>query len=389
MDVVANRLKRLPVFLFVEISRKIAQKRAEGADVITFGIGDPDIATPPSILNHLSKASLEPSNHRYPDPEGLLEFRQAVSTWYKTRFGVVLNPANEIISLIGAKEGIGHAAFGLVNPGDIVLQPEPAYPAYNSGTILADGEPYWMPLKEENNWLPDLAIIPEQVAQRAKVMWLNYPNNPTGAVAPFAYLKRVVEYCKENEITLLHDACYTEISFDQYQPLSLLEIPGAKDIAVEFHSLSKSYNMTGWRIGMAAGNADVIQTLFEVKSNLDSGVPQAIQRMAIEALTGPQDYICERNKVYQARRDKLVPVLADLGLRIQSPVAGLYIWAGIPQGYSSAEYATLLLDELDMVVTPGSGYGPSGEGYLRFSLTLSDDDLDKAITRLQGWKRNP
>ena len=270
-----------------------------------------------------------------------------------------------------------------------MLQPEPAYPAYNSGTILADGEPYWMPLKEENDWLPDLDVIPKEIAQRAKVMWLNYPNNPTGAVASFEYLERAVNYCKEYEITLLHDACYTEISFDQYQPIGLLEIPGAKDIAVEFHSLSKSYNMTGWRIGMAAGNADVIKTLFEVKSNLDSGVPQAIQRMAIEALTGPQEYICERNNIYQARRDKLIPALANLGLRVQSPVAGLYIWAGIPEGYSSAEYATLLLDELDIVVTPGSGYGPSGEGYLRFSLTLSDDDLDKAITRLQGWKRNP
>ena len=383
---VANRLKRLPVFLFVEINRKIAQKRAEGADVVTFGIGDPDIPTPESYLAQLHEAILDPPNHRYPDPEGLPEFRRAVAHWYNQRFDVSLDPDKEVISLIGAKEGIVHANLGLVDPGDVVLLPEPAYPAYNSGAIMADGEPYFMPLLEKNQWLADLEAIPEEVARRARVMWLNYPNNPTGGIAPLDYFQRVVDYCRTHDIIFLHDACYTEVAFDEYRPPSVLQVPGAKDVAVEFHSLSKGYNMTGWRVGMAVGNAEVIKTLFDVKSNIDSGVPQAIQEMAIGALTGPQDYIAERNLRYRARRDRLVSVLANLGLRVTAPPAGLYIWAGVPEGYTSAEFATLLLDELDIVVTPGAGYGPSGEGYLRFSLTLSDEDLEKAVKRLEGWK---
>ena len=383
---VANRLKRLPVFLFVEINRKIAQKRAEGADVITFGVGDPDIPTPETYLGQLHEAILNPPNHRYPDPEGLPEFRRAVAHWYNQRFDVSLDPDKEVISLIGAKEGIVHANLGLVDPGDVVLLPEPAYPAYNSGAIMADGEPYFMPLLEKNQWLADLDAIPEEIAGRARVMWLNYPNNPTGGIASLDYFQRVVDYCRANDIIFLHDACYTEVAYDEYKPPSALQVPGAKDVTVEFHSLSKGYNMTGWRVGMAVGNADVIKTLFDVKSNIDSGVPQAIQQMGIGALTGPQDYIAERNLRYRARRDRLVSVLSSLGLRVSAPPAGLYIWAAVPEGYTSAEYATLLLDDLDMVVTPGAGYGPSGEGYLRFSLTLSDEDLEKAVRRLEGWK---
>ena len=382
---VANRLKRLPVFLFVEISRKIAQKRAEGADVITFGIGDPDIPTPQVYLSQLHEAILDPPNHRYPDPEGLPEFRRAVADWYKERFDVSLDPDTEVISLIGAKEGIVHASLGLVDPGDIVLLPEPAYPAYNSGAIMADGEPYFMPLLEKNQYLADLDAIPEDIARRARILWLNYPNNPTGGVASLDYFQRVVDFCRANDIIFLHDACYTEVAYDEYKPPSVLQVPGAKDVAVEVHSLSKGYNMTGWRVGMAAGNAEVIKTLFDVKSNVDSGVPRAIQEMAIGALTGPQDYIAERNLQYRARRDRLVSVLAKLGLRVTAPMAGLYIWAAVPEGYTSAEFATLFLDELDIVVTPGAGYGPSGEGYLRFSLTLSDEDLEKAVRRLEGW----
>ena len=382
---VANRLKRLPVFLFVEISRKIAQKRAEGADVITFGIGDPDIPTPAEHLAKLHEAILDPPNHRYPDPEGLPEFRRAVAQWYKDRFDVSLDPDTEVISLIGAKEGIVHASLGLVDPGDVVLLPEPAYPAYNSGAIMADGEPYFMPLLEKNQYLADLDAIPEDVARRARILWLNYPNNPTGGVASLDYFQRVVDYCRAHDIIFLHDACYTEVAYDEYKPPSVLQVPGAKDVAVEVHSLSKGYNMAGWRVGMAVGNAEIIKTLFDVKSNVDSGVPRAIQEMAIGALTGPQDYIAERNLQYRARRDRLVSVLAGLGLRVSAPMAGLYIWAAVPEGFTSAEFATLLLDELDIVVTPGAGYGPSGEGYLRFSLTLSDEDLEKAVRRLEGW----
>jgi LL-diaminopimelate aminotransferase len=382
---IAKRIEQLPTYPFVEISRLIAEKRAQGKAVITFGIGDPDIPTPESVLTRLREAAGDLPNHRYPETEGLPDFRSTVADWYKKRFDVNLDPGKEVLSLIGAKEGIGHIALGLVDPGDLVLQPDPAYPVYNVGTIFAGGIPYWMMLREENDWLPDLAAIPDQVADRAVAMWLNYPNNPTGAVAPMDYLERAVAFAKAHDIVLLHDACYTEVAYDGYRPASLLQVPGANAVGVEFHSLSKSYNMTGWRVGMAVGNADVIRSLFRVKSNLDSGVPQAVQAMAIEALAGSQEYLDVRNVQYQARRDKLVPVLGRLGLRVSPPKAGLYIWGGVPEGYTSAGFATALLDDLDIVVTPGSSYGTAGEGYVRLSLTLSDVDVDEAVRRLNAW----
>jgi LL-diaminopimelate aminotransferase len=386
---VARRIEQLPVYPFVEISRLIAQKRAQGKAVITFGIGDPDLPTPNNILGRLREAAGDPPNHRYPETEGLPEFRRAVAGWYQERFAVTLDPEKEVLSLIGAKEGIGHVALGLVNPGDLVLQPDPAYPVYNVGTLFAGGEPHWMPLREENGWLPDLEAIPPEVARRAVVMWLNYPNNPTGAVASLDYLERAVAFARANDIVLLHDACYTEVAYDGYRPVSLLQVPGAAEVGIEFHSLSKSYNMTGWRIGMAAGNAQVIHALFRVKSNLDSGVSQAVQQMAIEALTGAQGHLEQRNSRYQARRDKLLPALGRLGLRVSPPKAGLYIWGGVPAGYTSAGFATALLDDLDIVVTPGSSYGASGEGYVRLSLTLSDADVDEAVRRFGAWTVPP
>ena len=383
---VAKRIQQLPVYPFVEISRKIAEKRAAGKPVITFGIGDPDIPTPESILTRLQEATWEPPNHRYPETEGLPQFREAVAQWYRVRFGVELDSQKEVLSLIGAKEGIGHIALALVDPGDVVLQPDPAYPVYNVGTLFAGGEPYWMPLREEDGWLPDLDAIPADVARRARLLWLNYPNNPTGAVAPLEYFERAVAFARAHDIILLHDACYSEVAYDGYRPVSMLEVPGAKEVGIEFHSLSKSYNMTGWRIGMAVGNAQIIQALFGVKSNLDSGVAQAVQQMAIQALTGPQGYIEERNRQYQARRDRLIPALTRLGLRVTPPRASLYIWAGVPEGYTSAGFATLLLDEQDVVVTPGASYGAYGEGYIRLSLTLSDADVEEAVRRLEAWK---
>ncbi len=382
----AKRVRDLPVYPFVEISRKIAEKRAQGKPVITFGIGDPDLPTPENVLEELNHASSELPNHRYPETEGLPEFRKAVGDWYESRFGVSLNANKEILSLIGAKEGIGHIALGLIDPGDIVLQPDPAYPVYNVGTLFAGGEPYWMPLLEENGWLPDLQLIPTQVAEKAKVMWLNYPNNPTGAVAPLEYFEKAVAFARSYDIVLLHDACYTEVGYDGYHPHSLLEIPGAKEIAVEFHSLSKSYNMTGWRIGMAVGDEEVIQALFKVKSNLDSGIAQAVQKMGIEALKWPEEAIKDRNDRYQLRRDKVVTVLNRIGLQVSPPQASLYIWTRVPNGFSSATFATALLDDLDIVVTPGSSYGKFGEGYIRLSLTLSDEDVDEAVRRISSWK---
>ena len=382
----SKRVEQLPPYLFVEISRRIAAKRAEGRRVVTFGIGDPDLPTPDPVLARLAEAARDRPNHRYPETEGLPEFRSAVTGWYARRFGVSLDPATEVMSLIGAKEGIGHIALGLLDPGDIALQPDPGYPVYNVGTLFAGAEPYWMPLTEENGWLPDLDAIPEEVARRARVLWLNYPNNPTGAVAPLAFFERAVDFARRHDIVLLHDACYTEVAFDGYRPVSMLEVPGAKEVGLEFHSLSKSYNMTGWRIGMAAGNAEVVRALFLVKSNLDSGAAQAVQQMGVRAFETPDEEIEARNRRYQDRRDRVIEALAGLGLRVTPPKASLYVWAPVPEGHTSAGFATAILDDLDIVVTPGSSYGTSGEGYVRLSLTLADDDLEEGVRRLKSWK---
>lgn len=382
----AERIDKLQPYLFVEITKKINQKRAEGVDVITFAIGDPDIPTPPHILGKLVEAAHEPANHRYPESEGLPEFRQAIADWYNGRFGVTLDRQTEVLPLIGGKEGIGHMALCFIDPGDIALVPDPGYPVYAVGTMFAGGESYFMPLLEENGWLPDLESIPEQIAKKAKVMWLNYPNNPTSAVADLGFFEKVVDFAKSYDVAICHDGPYSEVAYDGYKPVSFLEAKGAMDVSVEFHSLSKGYNMTGWRVGMAVGNAQMINALMRVKSNLDSGIPQAIQIAGIEALTGSQDCIAENNAIYQRRRDRLVEALRGIGMEITPPKASLYVWARIPDGYSSADFATMLLEEKDIVVTPGSGYGEYGEGYIRLSLTLPDKQLDKAVDRLTGWR---
>ncbi len=378
----ANRIEKLPPYLFVEINKKIAAKRAQGVDVVSFGIGDPDIPTPAHILDRLNEASRVPANHRYPESDGLPEFRKAIAGWYHRRFGVTLDPDTEVLPLIGAKEGIAHMSLCFIDPGDVALVPDPGYPVYSVGTLFAGGESHWMPLLEENGWLPDLDAIPEDVARKAKILWINYPNNPTGAVADLAFFDKVAAYAKRYDIAVCHDAPYTEIAFDGCRPPSFLQAAGALDVGMEFHSLSKSYNMTGWRVGMAVGNATMINALMRVKSNLDSGVPQAIQLAAIEALTGPQDCIEKNVAHYQRRRDKLVAALTRLGLRVIPPKASLYLWARVPEGFTSAEFAAKLIDEAAVVVTPGSGYGQYGEGYVRLSLTLPDEDLDKGVERL-------
>ena len=382
----ARRIEQLPPYLFVEISRKIAQKRAEGIDVVTFAIGDPDIPTPSHILDRLQEASQDPPNHRYPESEGLPELRRAVAQWYEDRFGVTLDPDKEILPLIGAKEGIGHAALCFIDPGDVALVPDPGYPVYSVGTMFAGGECHWMPLVEENQWLPDLKAIPSEVADRAKAMWLNYPNNPTGAIAGEDFFEEVVDFAKRHDIPVLHDAPYTEVAYDDYRPMSFLQAPGAKDVGIEFHSLSKSYNMTGWRIGMAVGNAEMINALMRVKSNLDSGIPQAIQYAAIEALQGPQDCIQEHNWIYQRRRDKVVATLRQIGLEVSVPRASLYVWAKLPPGWKSGAFSALLIEEKAIVVTPGAGYGRYGEGYIRLSLTIADEQMEKGLERLRSWR---
>jgi LL-diaminopimelate aminotransferase len=384
MPELAKRIEKLPPYLFAKISKKIAEKRAQGVDVISFGIGDPDLPTPVYILDSMIEASRDPANHRYPESEGLPELHEAIARWYDRRFGVELDPASEILPLIGSKEGIGHIALCFIDAGDVALVPDPGYPVYGVGTLLAGGEPYFLPLTEENEFLPDLDAVPEDIARRAKVLWLNYPNNPTGAVADMEFFQRAVVFAKRHNVAILHDGPYSEVAFDGYRPVSFLEAPGAKDVGIEFHSLSKSYNMTGWRIGMAVGNAQIIDALMRVKSNLDSGIPQAIQRMAITALDGPQDCIGEHNAIYERRRDRLVGALNKLGLRLQPPKASLYLWARVPEGTTSVQFATRLLDEAGVVVTPGIGYGPTGEGYVRLSLTIPDERLEEGVRRMEA-----
>jgi LL-diaminopimelate aminotransferase len=382
----AKRIEKLPPYLFVEISRKIAEKKAKGEEVISFGIGDPDFPTPPHIINRLCQEAQDPANHRYPETAGLAKLRQAIADWYQNRFGVPLDAGKEVLPLIGAKEGIVHIALCLLDPGDIALVPDPAYPPYAMGTILTGGKPYYLPLTEENSFLPDLEAIPADIRKQARILWLNYPNNPTGAVADLDFFRRVVGWAHQHDITVCHDAAYTEVAFDGYQPASFLQTEGAKEVGVEFHSLSKSYNMTGWRIGMVVGNEEVVNALGKVKSNLDSGIPQAIQYAAIEALTGPQDSLKGQNARYQRRRDLIVDKLDSMGLKVSSPKAGLYIWAKIPSGYTSMEFANDLLEQVGVVVTPGVGYGKQGEGYIRLSLTIADASLVKGLSRLAEWR---
>jgi LL-diaminopimelate aminotransferase len=382
----AQRVEELPAYLFADISRKIGEKRAQGVDVISFAIGDPDLPTPDHIIDALANAARDPANHRYPESEGLPALRAAMARWYSRRFGVELDPQREILPLIGSKEGIGHIALCFIEPGDVALVPDPGYPVYSVGTALAGGDPYYLPLTEENEFLPDLDSVPEQIARRAKLLWLNYPNNPTGAVADRDFFERAVAFASRYGIAILHDGPYSEVAFDSYRPPSFLEADGARETGIEFHSLSKTYNMTGWRIGMAAGNATVIDALMRLKSNLDSGIPQAIQRMAIAALQGPQDCIDEHNRIYQRRRDRLVGALTEIGLRVRPPRASLYLWARVPEETTSVQFATRLLDEAGVVVTPGIGYGPSGEGYVRLSLTIPDERLEEGVRRMESLR---
>ncbi len=385
-NLISKRVKNLPPYLFVEISRKIAEKRAKGEEVISFAIGDPDIPTPSHIIDRLLQAAQDPANHRYPETAGLPELRQAIAEWYQRRFDVSLDADSEVLPLIGAKEGIAHIALCFIDPGDIALVPDPAYPVYSISTALAGGKPYYMPLNAENNFLPDFEAIPDDVWKRAKLLWLSYPNNPTGAVADLDFFSRVVELAHKHDVAICHDGPYTEVTYDGYQPVSFMQADGAREAGVEFHSLSKSYNMTGWRIGMVVGNPVMVDALKRVKSNLDSGIPQAIQYAAIEALTGSQDCIQEHNAIYQKRRDLVIELLNSVGLEAKPPKAGLYIWAKVPEGYTSVDFAADLLEKVGVAVTPGVGYGQNGEGYVRLSLTIPDASLVKGLSRLAEWR---
>ncbi|MGK2966900.1 MAG: LL-diaminopimelate aminotransferase [Tepidiformaceae bacterium] len=381
----ARRVESLPPYLFAEISKKIAAKRASGIDVVTFAIGDPDIPTPGHIMAELHRAADEPSNHRYPESEGLPELRQSIADWYDRRFETKFDPFKETLPLIGSKEGIAHMALCLIDPGDIALVPDPGYPVYEIGTMFAGGTSYRVPLKREDGWLPNFDTIPEDVAQKAKLMWLNYPNNPTSAVADIGFFEKAVAWAKKYDVALLHDNPYCDVAYDDYRPVSIFQVPGARDVAVEFNSWSKIYNMTGWRIGMVVGNQTLVDALMRVKSNIDSGIPQAVQRMAIEAVYGPQGCVDEHNLIYQRRRDRMVEGLRKIGLSVDVPKASLYVWAQLPAGVKSADYAARVIEDTGVVVTPGRGYGEQGEGFIRLSVTTPDDRVEEGMRRLEAW----
>lgn len=382
----AARLGKIPPYLFAEIDRKVQEKKRAGVDVISLGIGDPDLPTPKRIVSVLQEAAADPANHRYPSYFGLAELREAIAGWYSERSGLSLDPSTEILPTLGSKDGIAHVALALVDPGDVVLAPDPGYTVYSTGALMAGAEPYIMPLTAANHWLPDLDAIPDDIARRARLMWLNYPNNPTAAVADREFLERAVAFCTRHDIVLCHDAPYSEIAFDGYRPLTLFEIPGAKEIGLEFHSLSKTFNMTGWRIGWVCGRADLVGLIGQLKTNIDSGIFQAVQWAAIEALNGGEQETRAANEVYAKRHKLVANTLNELGWNIKPPRATFYVWAPVPAGYDSIGFASHVLDEVGVNITPGVGFGAHGEGYFRLSVTAPDARLEEAMARMRKLK---
>lgn len=378
----ASRLRQLPPYLFAEIDRLKLEAAERGMDIIDFGVGDPDLATPPHIVQRMAEAAADPRYHRYPSYEGLLAFRRAAAEWYRDRFGVALAPATEVLALIGSKEGIGHIPLAFIDPGDTVLVPDPGYPVYHAATVLAGGTPHALPLYPSNGFLPDLESIPLDVLRKAKMLFVNYPNNPTAAVASKEFFAHAVDFARRHHLILCHDAAYSEIAFDGFRPPSLLEIAGAKEVAIEYHSLSKTYNMTGWRIGFAVGNPEILAGLGKVKTNIDSGVFEAIQLAGIEALRGPQDCVAAHCKVYQERRDVLVQGLKGFGWDVPTPQASFYVWIPVLSGYTSAELVKRLLGEAGIVTTPGVGFGTHGEGFIRAALTVPVERIREAVERI-------
>jgi len=379
----ANRILNVPPYLFAEVEKKKADMISSGVKVIDLSIGDPDMPTPKRILRKFHRAVNDPKTHNYPPYEGTKEFRAAVAGWYKKRFNVDLDPDREVISLIGSKEGIAHIFFAFIDPGDHALIPDPGYPVYNVATILAGGIPYPVPLLKSNGFIPNLKAIDKEIVKRSKLLFVNYPNNPTSAVAGREFYEEAVDFCRKNNILLCSDLAYSEVAFDGYKPMSVLEIPGAKGVAVEFHSLSKTYNMTGWRIGMAVGASYAISALSIIKTNIDSGVFKAIQIAGIEALSGPQKETDKTNRIYAERRNILVDGLNSLGWKLEYPKASFYVWAPVPSGYTSESFVKHLLEKAGVLVVPGSGYGKYGEGYFRVSITTDKANIREAISKMR------
>ncbi|MDR1296707.1 MAG: LL-diaminopimelate aminotransferase [Deltaproteobacteria bacterium] len=382
----SDRLKALPPYLFKELDRVRDEVRARGVDVIDLGVGDPDRPTPGHIVEALKRAAEDPKNHQYPVYSGMNAFRDVVAAWYKRRHGVELDGATEVCSLIGSKEGLAQFPLAFLNPGDVSLVPEPSYPVYRSGTLFAGGVSHYMPLLAKNNYLPDLDAVGEDVLKKAKIIYVNYPNNPTGASAPEEFYVRLVAFAKKWDLIVVSDAAYSEVTWLPGPHKSILEIPGAGDVAVEFHSLSKTYNMTGWRVGWAAGNATLIKGLGLVKSNVDSGVFQAVQLAGMAAIEGPQDCVAAMGKLYEERRLVLVEGLARAGIEVLKTDHTFYVWATVPRGLKSADFSSLLLEKAGVVATPGNGFGPSGEGYARFALVQEVPRLQEAARRLAKLK---
>lgn len=379
----ADRIKHLPPYLFAAIDQLKQKALAKEVDLINLGIGDPDLPTPPTIVQRLQRASEDPKNHQYPSYEGLLTFRQAAADWYRQRFGVRLDPKNEVLTLIGSKEGIGHVPLAFINPGDVALIPDPGYPVYHAGTLFAGGRSHFMPLKKENHFLPEFDRIPKAVLKKARLLFINYPNNPTSATAGEAFFKETIRFARRHKLIVCHDNAYSEVYFDGERPMSFLELDGAKEVGIEFHSLSKTFNMTGWRIGFALGNPQILSALGKVKSNLDSGVFQAVQEAGIEALNLRESTTDEIRKIYQERRDTLVSGLLGLGLSVDPPKATFYVWVGVPKGFTAMKFTMHLLDRAGIVTTPGSGFGKSGQGYIRMALTVPNERLMEAVGRME------
>lgn len=380
---VSERLEKIPPYLFAEIDRKIAEAKAKGFDIISLGIGDPDKPTLQPVVDAMHKAIDNPKNHDYPPYNGTEQFRKGACEWMKKRFGVELDADKEMLCNIGSKEAIAHVFFAFVDKGDYTLVPDPGYPVYHNATIFAGGTPYHMPLLEENGYLPDFDKIPEDIAKKSKIMFLNYPNNPTGAVADLEFFKKAVDFCKKYDILLCQDMAYSEMTYDGYKAPSVLQVEGAKDVAIEFYSHSKSYNMTGWRVGFVCGNADAIKALGTIKNNIDSGTFKAIQEAATAAFTIDNTYIEELNHMYQQRRDAAEAGLRELGWNIKPSKATFYLWLPVTRGMSSEEFVTAMLEKAHVVVPPGNGYGQYGEGYFRIALTKDVDTIKECIRRMK------
>jgi LL-diaminopimelate aminotransferase len=386
MPKAAPRVEKIPPYLFARIDKKKTEARSRGIDLLDFSIGDPDLPTPAHIVKRMQEAVTDPRNHQYPSYEGMPAFRRAAAQWYENRFGIPLDPDKEVVALIGSKEGIFHLPWAYLSEGDVALIPSPGYPVYKVTTLLSGGTPYFMPLIEENDFHPILDAIPVDVLEKAKICFLNYPNNPTGAHHSDELYEKAIDLAKRHDILLCHDAAYSEVTYDGYQAKSILEFDREKKYSIEFHSLSKTYCMTGWRIGFAVGTAEAVQNLGKLKTNIDSGVFQAIQEAGIEALTGSQACVGEMKAVFSRRRDLFVDGLNSIGIDVRKPKATFYIWAHCPKGYTSADFAEMLIEKVGIVVTPGSGFGDEGEGYFRISITADDRLITKAIERLTGLK---